>query len=203
MKFSVACQKALAAQKTEVFIFKPSAAGCRDNGPVEINQMAVVLDIALHGADAVRVMAGRTGRFLIHDMLAVLEAGVVQQGGAAVAFIAEGIAGGGLRRVVIGGIAVGQKVLKIRAMEPGGRHLITVAVAIRTADDAGDGKGRQQAGDIRIFSLGHHRMERRVGRIELSPRIEIIELTGNGRRADDIVVDVAMAFETYLVKILG
>ena len=58
MKFSVACQKALAAQKTEVFIFKPSAAGCRDNGPVEINQMAVLQAIALKGADTVRVMTG-------------------------------------------------------------------------------------------------------------------------------------------------
>ena len=81
--------------------------------------------------------------------------------------------------------------------------MITVAMAIRTGDDAGDGVWRQQARDIRIFPLGLHRMERRVCRIEQDPCIELIELTGNGQRTDDIVVAVAMAFETYFIKIMG
>ena len=81
--------------------------------------------------------------------------------------------------------------------------MITVAMAIRTADDAGDSIRRQQARDIRIFPLGHYRMERRVCRIEQEPCIEFIELTGNGQRVDDIVNAVAMAFETDFIKILG
>ncbi len=81
--------------------------------------------------------------------------------------------------------------------------MITVAMAIRTSDDAGDSIWRQQARDIRIFSPGLHGMERRVCRIEQEPRIELIDLSGNRQRTDDIVVAVAMAFETYFIKIMG
>ena len=79
--------------------------------------------------------------------------------------------------------------------------MIAVAVAVCTADDAGGSIGRQQAGDIRILPPALHRVERRVGGIERPTGIEIVDLTGNGHRADDIVIDVAMAFETYFIKI--
>jgi len=58
MERSVAPQKALAPQAAKVNIFKLSRIGWRYNGQIEIDQMAVVQGIALHGAYAVRVMAG-------------------------------------------------------------------------------------------------------------------------------------------------
>ena len=81
--------------------------------------------------------------------------------------------------------------------------MITVAVAIRAADDAGHGIGRQQAGDIRIFTPTLHWMERGIGRIERGPRVEVADLTADRQRADHIVIAVAMAFEAYLVEKVG
>jgi hypothetical protein len=46
-------------------------------------------------------------------------------------------------------------------------------------------------------------MERWIRRIERIPFAQFNYLTGNRRRTDDVVVDVAMALETYFIKILG
>jgi hypothetical protein len=54
----VASQKALTTKATLVNIFKPSRIVRRNNGQIEIDQMAVVHGIALNGAYTVRVMTG-------------------------------------------------------------------------------------------------------------------------------------------------
>ena len=55
---SVAPQRAPTTKATLAKIFKPSKIVRCNNGQIEINQMAVVHGIALHGAYTVRVMAG-------------------------------------------------------------------------------------------------------------------------------------------------
>jgi hypothetical protein len=107
MKPSVACQKALAAQDALFLVFKPSRPGRRHNAQIEVDQVAVVQGIALKGADPVRVMAGGTGRLLLHDMLPVFETGVAQQNGPAVAFVAQGLVGGRLGCIVAGNVSFG------------------------------------------------------------------------------------------------
>ena len=68
MKLSVARQKAFTSKAAEALIFKLSGIGRSNYGEIEIDQMTVVQGISLQGAYPVRVMTGRTWRFLIHDM---------------------------------------------------------------------------------------------------------------------------------------
>ena len=93
MQFPVARQKALAAQDALVLVFQPSITGHRNNPQIEIDQIAVVQGVALHGPDPVRGVAGGTGRLFIHDVLPVLETCIAQQNGPAVAFVTQGVAG--------------------------------------------------------------------------------------------------------------
>ena len=68
MKLPVARQIALTSKAAETLIFKPSGIGRLNNGQIEIDKVTVVQGVALHGANPVRVVTGRTWCFKIHNM---------------------------------------------------------------------------------------------------------------------------------------
>lgn len=55
-----------------------------DDGDVKVDEVGVVQGVALDGVDAVRVVAGRTGRVFALDVLAVLGEALVGQDAAAI-----------------------------------------------------------------------------------------------------------------------
>ena len=94
MKLPVAHQIALTSTAAEAPVFKLSGIGRLNYGQIEIDQVAVVQGVALHGADPVRVVTDGTRCFLIHDMQPVGKAYIgIQQIGSAVTFIAQRIVG--------------------------------------------------------------------------------------------------------------
>jgi hypothetical protein len=94
MKLSVARQIALTSRTAEAPVFKLPGIGRLNYGQIEIDKATVIQDITLHSVYPVRVMTGRTWRFLIHDMQPVGKAYIgIQQRGSAVTFITERIAG--------------------------------------------------------------------------------------------------------------
>ena len=93
MTGAVALKITPAAEAAEVFKFQSAGLTVgKHNRQIKIDQVAVIGGVALGLADAVGIVTGLTGGVLTFDMLfVILEALIVQNAVAAVAFIAQGV----------------------------------------------------------------------------------------------------------------
>ena len=177
---------------------------------IEVDQMRFI-------DNAMRIMAGRAGGRLVHDMEAVPaglaegvnapEALVTEDAGLGMALVAEreiaGVIDGGI------GIAIGHHQLPledrtvsgpvrpVRAGAARGRSLVVV-VAIGAFHETDRGPGSDQAGDISVLAQRRNRVKRSVGLIKLQAHIGLRWLVGD----IDILVRIAkigMAPVTELV----
>lgn len=89
----VAAEKTLTLEGPLILEVEPLLGIRRDDIDVEVDQMTVIGRITLINADTVRIMAGRTGGIVHHDMHIVGKALIGQKGGPTVALVAEGVAG--------------------------------------------------------------------------------------------------------------
>ncbi len=165
---AVTGKRTIAGVRAGGYKFEAAIGGRRgDIIAIEINEPRL-------GLNAVRIVTGRAGGFLVHDvkaMAAVLplcvgsvEALVVENTAAVVAFVAEGIFGG------IFDVAIGQYKLPLEqgdirgavrtvGARATGIGSLIVVVAIGAIDAAGGGPGRQQAWNIRVFADRFDRMK--------------------------------------------
>ena len=122
MNLPVAGQEALTAESPQVDKFQPSVSVRRNDAHIEIDQMAVVEGVALHEADAVRIVARGAGGIVVDHMQSVFEADILQQDGSVVTLVAQCI---GRRRV--GGVVFNDV---LRLLKYGGNPIRAARTAL-------------------------------------------------------------------------
>ena len=185
MLASVTHQSAVAGESTGVDERNAPPAwrvGRRDNGKVEVHQIAVVATVALSAIDAVRVVADAAWRTQVHDVQSVeREALVTDDALSTVAAVTQGVRFGALGGEVSLLVVTNQQRLKNRSVRTVGagtaeRAGAVAVVTVRTGDDAAGAKGGNQADDVGISPGSRYRVKRWVGRLKLQSRVRLCDL---------------------------
>jgi hypothetical protein len=114
---SVAGEKALATESSQVLKEESSLAFRLHHGEIEVDQVGVVCRTSLSDADAMGIVTNGTRRSLFHDVQPMLrEACIRKDAVPAVAFVAEGIVEGALRGIVKKSVVHFQYVREDRSM---------------------------------------------------------------------------------------